>query len=101
MIKNPVTLVKVWLNKRISRAVRRELNTIFRRDGSISVDHHMMSDSWAVIKVDVGDTCYLKFITMDKVDLRELQQFLRRYERSRVDSTPDVMRMLNSRLFEI
>ena len=61
----------------------------------------MKSDSWAVIKVDVSDTCYLKFITMDRTDLRELQAFLRRFERSRVDGTPDVMRMLNDRLFEL
>lgn len=100
-MRNPFVVIRAWLERCISRAVRRELDAIFRRDGSISVDHHMKSDSWAVIKVDVSDTCYLKFITMDRTDLRELQAFLRRFERSRVDGTPDVMRMLNDRLFEL
>lgn len=95
-MRNPIKILQAWIDRRIARAVRRELNIIFRKDGKIAVDHHLRSDSWAVIKVDVGDTCYLKFLNLDKPDLKQLQNYLRIFEDASVDSTPDIMRHLNN-----
>ena len=93
---NPVIRVKMFLDSRIKKAVERNLNIIFHKYGEVSVDHHMMSDSWAVIKVADGPaSCYLKFITLDKKDLREVQQFMSRYEKSHIDAAPDIEHQFN------
>jgi hypothetical protein len=93
---NPVIRVKMFLDSRIKKAVERNLNTIFHKYGDACVDHHMMSDSWAVIKVDSGPhSCYLKFITLGKKDLREVQQFMSRYENSHIDAAPDIEHQFN------
>lgn len=93
---NPVIRVKMFLDSRIKKAVERNLNTIFHKYGDVCIDHHMMSDSWAVIKVDSGPhSCYLKFITLGKKDLREVQQFMSRYEKSYIDAAPDIEHQFN------
>ena len=92
-LKNPFIMIKTFLDERIKRAVNRELSNIFRKQGSVAVDHHFCQDSWAVIKVDTGDgSCYLKFIDLGKKDLKEIQEFLKKFERSRIDSAPYVMK---------
>ena len=93
---NPVIRVKMFLDSRIKKAVERNLNIIFHKYGDVCIDHHLMSDSWAVIKVDSGPhSCYLKFITLDKKDLREVQQFMCRYENSHIDAAPDIEHQFN------
>lgn len=94
-MRNPIKRIKAWIASRISRAVRRELNVIFRREGEVCIDHHFHDTSWAIIKVDVDDVCYLKFLDLGKADLREIQQFMRRFDRARIDARPDIMRMAN------
>ena len=93
---NPVIRVKMFLDSRIKKAVERNLNIIFHKYGDVCVDYHMMSDSWAVIKVDSGPhSCYLKFITLGKTDLREVQQFMSQYEKSHIDAAPDIEHQFN------
>lgn len=88
-MKNPIRRIKAWINARIARAVRRELATIFRKDGEVNVDIHLRSSSWAVIKVDKGDgCCYLKFLDLGKRNLSELYEFIRRFERVNIDADP-------------
>jgi len=88
---NPVIRVKMFLDSRIKKAVERNLNIIFHKYGEVSVDHHMMSDSWAVIKVADGPaSCYLKFLTLDKKDLKSLCEFLSQFDRAYIDSSPDI-----------
>ena len=88
-MKNPIKRIKAWINARIARAVRRELTTIFRKDGEVNVDVHLKSHSWAVIKVDKGDgCCYLKFLDLGKKNLKELTNFLRYFERVNIDADP-------------
>lgn len=83
--------IKAFFDERIKRAVRRELTNIFREYGDVSVDHHLHSDSWAVIKVDKGPhSCYLKFIDLGKRDLRDIQHYLSMFERKHIDSTPQI-----------
>ena len=99
---NPFKRIKVWINARIARAVRRELSVIFRKEGEVCIDYHMRSSSWAIIKVDVDDTCYLKFIDLGKQDLWEIHQFMKHFERSRIDASPEIMHVMNNyRLFEL
>jgi len=93
---NPYTRLKAFIDSRIKKAVARHLDVIFHKYGDVCVDHHLMSDSWAVIKVDSGPhSCYLKFITLDKKNLREIQQFMSRYERSHIDSSPAIEDHIN------
>lgn len=88
---NPIKRIKALISKRISIAVRRELNKIFRKCGEVNVDHHLKQDSWAVIKVDTGPhTCYLKFINLGKQDLREIVKFLDMFPHKNIDSIPEV-----------
>ena len=93
---NPYTRLKVFIDSRIKKAVARHLDIIFHKYGDVCVDHHLMSDSWAVIKVDSDEhSCYLKFITLNKKDLREIEQFMSRYERSHIDSSPMIENCFN------
>lgn len=94
---NPIKRIKAWISARIAKAVRRELAVIFRRQGEVCIDHHIRQSSWAIIKVDVDDCCYLKFMDLGKRDLKEIQAFMRHFERSRVDATPAGMKILNGR----
>ena len=94
-MKNPIKRIKAWISARIAKAVRRELAVIFRKQGEVCVDAHLRQDSWAVIKVDVDDICYLKFINLGKRELREIQRFMKQFERSRVDADPQAMRIMN------
>jgi len=94
-MKNPIIRIIAWINSRIAKAVRRELNVIFRKEGEACIDYHMHSSSWAIIKVDVDDVCYLKFIDLGKQDLQEIQRFMKRFERSRIDAAPEVMHIMN------
>ena len=97
---NPVIRVKMFLDSRIKKAVERNLNIIFHKYGEVSVDHHMMSDSWAVIKVADGPhSCYLKFLNLGKKNLKELTEFLGQFERPYIDSMPDVKAEFNRWLY--
>lgn len=94
-MRSPIRRIKSWIASRINRAVRRELNAIFRREGEVCIDHHFHDASWAIIKVDVDDVCYLKFLDLGKADLREIQQFMRHFDRARIDARPDIMKIMN------
>ena len=93
---NPVIRVKMFLDSRIKKAVERNLNIIFHKYGEVSVDHHLMSDSWAVIKVADGPaSCYLKFLKLGKKDLKTLCEFLSQFDRPYIDSSPDIKAEIN------
>ncbi len=86
----------MFIDERTKRAVKKELNNIFHQYGDVCVDHHMMTDSWAVIKVDSGPaSCYLKFIDLGKADLREIQHFLGQFERQHIDAAPQIEHEFN------
>ena len=93
---NPILRIKTFIDERTKRAVRKELNLIFHHCGDVAIDHHMMSDSWAVIKVDSGPaSCYLKFIDLGKSDLRDVQHFMAQYDRSHIDAAPQIEHEFN------
>ncbi len=54
----------------------------------VSVDLHHYSPSWAVISIQGERSDYIKFIDLGVKDIREIQQFLRRFDRSKVDCSP-------------
>ena len=93
---NPIIRIKMFLDSRIKKAVERNLNIIFHKYGDVCVDHHMMSDSWAVIKVDDGPcSCYLKFITLEKKDLKSISAFLSQFDRAHIDASPQIKGAIN------
>lgn len=91
-------LLKKFIKKKIQQIVRQELEDIFHKDGDVAVDHHLMQDSWAVVKLDTGThSCYLKFIDLGKADLRAIEQFLSQFDRRYIDSTPQIEAQYNQR----
>lgn len=93
---NIIGRIKLFINSIITKAVKRELSVIFRTYGEVSIDHHIKENSWAIIKLDTGPkTCYLKFINLDRQDLRDICEFLSRYDRSKIDTTPMVGNQIN------
>ena len=93
---NVIGRIKLFISRIISKAVKRELSVIFRTYGEVSIDHHSKSDSWAIIKIDTGPkTCYIKFIDLGRLELREICEFLSRYDRSKIDTTPIIGNQIN------
>ena len=93
---NIIGRIKLFISRTIAKEVKRELAVIFRTYGEVSIDHHMKTNSWAVIKLDTGPkTCYLKFIDLDKKQLSEIYEFLARYDRTKIDTTPMVGNQIN------
>lgn len=92
----------IFLNAEIKRnaSIRRELeikskklDTLFNNI-DISVDFHHYSPSWAVISIQ-GKHDFIKFMDLGQRDIREIQQFLRQFDRSKVDCSP-----IESKFFE-
>lgn len=54
----------------------------------ISVDHHEYSSSWAVISIQGQQSDFIKFIDLGRSDIHTIQQFLRQFDRSKVDCSP-------------
>jgi hypothetical protein len=54
----------------------------------VSVDVHQYAPSWAVISMQGEKADYIKFIDLGRAEIREIQKFLRQFERSKIDSAP-------------
>lgn len=54
----------------------------------VSVDVHHYSPSWACISIQGEKTDYIKFIDLGASDIREIHDFLKRYDRGKVDAIP-------------
>jgi len=50
----------------------------------VSVDHHQYSRSWAVISIQGHRSDYVKFVDLGERDMREIQKFLRYFDRDRI-----------------
>lgn len=64
----------------------------------LSVDVNYQSRSWAAISIQ-GKVDYIKFIDLGQRDVREIQGFLRQFERSKnikVDADPITSKILKS-----
>lgn len=92
-----IAKLKRYVKERIRKIVREELEDIFRKDGEIAIDHHIKQNSWAVVKLDTGKkSCYLKFIDLGHADLLEIERYLSQFERSQIDSMPEVEAKYNN-----
>lgn len=60
----------------------------------VSVDHHQRSNSWAVISLQGNQSDYIKFVDLGEREIREIARFISRYDRSKVDSSPQVSRLI-------
>lgn len=93
---NVIGHIKLFISRIISKAVKRELCIIFKTYGEVSIDYHSKADSWAIIKIDTGPkTCYIKFVDLGRQELREICEFLSRYDRSKIDTTPMIGNQIN------
>ena len=66
-------------------------------DISVDVHEYKHSSSWAVISLQGQKTDYIKFIEMKDSDVREISQFLRKYERNahiKIDASPSASQFL-------
>ncbi len=88
--------IKRFIEEKIRRIIREELEDIFCKNGEIAVDHHIRQNSWAVIKIDTGPgSCYLKFVDLGKEDLRKIQKFMSQFENQHIDAAPQIEREFN------
>jgi hypothetical protein len=62
----------------------------------VSVDFHRYSRSWAVISIQGQKTDYIKFVDLGESEIRAIQNFLRNFDRSKVDCSP-----MESKFFKI
>lgn len=60
------------------------LNTVFG-NVEVSLDHGY-HDNWAVISVAGEKSDYIRFVDLRDRDIRDLQSFLRQFDRSKIDS---------------
>jgi len=74
-------------------------NILSNIDVSVDIheyDHHY-SPSWAVVSLQGQKTDYIKFIDLGDRELRDVANFLRRFERSRnikIDAHPNTSKLL-------
>lgn len=66
-----------------------KLNNLFENI-DVSVDVNQRSPSWAVISIQ-GKQDYIKFIDLGQSEIRDIQHFLRHFERNvKVDASPQM-----------
>ncbi len=71
---------------------------------AISGDIHHNTDSWAVISIKGEERDYVKFISLGRQQIREIAQFLKRYEDAGgriggIDASPMATRVLKDSLW--
>lgn len=78
-------------------------NILANIDISIDVhQYHSHSHSWAVISLQGVKSDYLKFVELGDKDIREIQLFLRKFDReyrTKIDATPTASKFLKNRYF--
>jgi len=60
----------------------------------VSVDVHQYSKSWAVISIQGKKTDYIKFVDLGESEIRDIQMFLRNFDRRKIDASPIASRFL-------
>jgi len=73
-------------------------NVLKNIDVSIDVhEYHRRSNSWAVVSIQGKKTDYIKFIDLKDSDIREIQMFMRQFERNaniKIDASPNASEFL-------
>lgn len=60
----------------------------------VSVDVHQYSPSWAVISIQGEKSDYIKFIDLGNSEIKEISQFLRKFDREKIDAYPSLYRFM-------
>lgn len=60
----------------------------------VSVDVHKYSPSWAVISIQGEKADFIKFMDLGKSDLDTIKQFLYKFDKSKIDATPQESKYL-------
>jgi len=62
----------------------------------VSVDVHATkySPSWAVISIQGEKTDFIKFVDLGYAELKEIQHFLRKFDRAKIDASPQIAPLL-------
>lgn len=66
-------------------------------DVSVDVHENNYSNSWAVVSLQGAKTDYIKFVDLGNNDIREIQNFLRYYEKAgitKIDASPRTSKFL-------
>jgi len=93
LLEEELDRLYIWsakMQSRIERAEKdyKEARLRFEEIIDVGADVHERSDSWAVVCID-GKQSYVKFVRLEKSNIREISDFLKRYERSnKVIDTP-------------
>lgn len=83
------------LNKEYKQALDRAIEKEKKLENilgniDVSVDVHQYSPSWAVVSIQGEKSDYIKFIDLGEAQIKEISQFLKRYEREKIDAIPPV-----------
>lgn len=71
--------------EKLSKKIKNLLGNI-----DISVDVHQYSPSWAVVSIQGEKSDYIKFVDLGKAEIREIQKFLEKFDRAKVDASPHI-----------
>lgn len=79
------SIVDERLNKLPQQVKRDAMKLIEAELGGVGVDIHQRSASWAVICIQGKKHDFVKFIDLPDKDIRDIQQFLRHFDRRRMN----------------
>jgi len=80
--------IQLCKNERINLESERKRIKNLLNNIDVSVDVHEYSPSWAVISIQGKKQDFIKFIELGNADLKEIQKFLKKFERQKIDATP-------------
>lgn len=60
----------------------------------VSVDVNYKSNSWAVVSLEGHKDTFIKFINLKDSEIKEIANFLRRYNRHKIDADPQTTHFL-------
>ena len=85
------------MKKYIQRLIRRIWLWAFKDQiTGIGLDHHIHSNSWAVLSIQNKDQDYVTFIELNDPDIRAVQQFLKQFDSANIniDRNPHINKEL-------
>jgi len=96
-IKSLETTVAICENQ--TRLANEAISTVKAQEARIkavfgniecSMDTHIKyGKNWAVISIEGQETDYIKFVSFPKENLKQLQDFLSNFDRSKIDAAPN------------
>ena len=66
----------------------------FLNNFEVSVDVHQYAHSWAVVSIQGRKSDFIKFIDLGPAEILDIQKFLRQFDRTKVDASPQASKFL-------